>query len=235
MRKVAAAAPAAAAEVYVKTKTHADAMTMMGQSVPARDDVNETWIGGTKMATLMKDSAFVVDLDRNTMFIVNHREKTYVETPLPVDFTKMLPPEAAPMAEMMKVSATVQPTGETKRVGQWDCTGYAATLTVMGMTMNVRIWASTQVPFDAAAFTAKMMPAIVQGQMRLDEKSVAEFAKIKGFQIATETTGDMMGAKLRTTSEVVEIVTKPAPAGIFAPPAGYTKKATLSMQDLQRR
>jgi len=53
--------------------------------------------------------------------------------------------------------------------------------------------------------------------------------------VATELTADVMGARMRTTTEVVEIVEKPAPAGTFAPPAGYTQKATLSMQDLQRR
>jgi hypothetical protein len=41
--------------------------------------------------------------------------------------------------------------------------------------------------------------------------------------------------KMRTTTETVEIVEKAAPAGAFEPPAGYTKKATLSIQDLQRR
>ena len=45
----------------------------------------------------------------------------------------------------------------------------------------------------------------------------------------------MMGAKIHTTTEVVEMVQKPAPAGTYEPPAGYTKRATLSMQDLQRR
>ncbi len=45
----------------------------------------------------------------------------------------------------------------------------------------------------------------------------------------------MMGAKVHATTEVVEITSKAAPAGTFDPPAGYTKKTTMSMQDLQRR
>jgi hypothetical protein len=105
----------------------------------------------------------------------------------------------------------------------------------MGMQMKFRIWASTSVPGDLASFAAKMMPAFMKGTMRLDDKSVDEFAKIKGFQIATELTGDVMGAKIRTTTEVVEIVEKTAPAGTYEPPAGYAKKATLSLQDLQRK
>jgi hypothetical protein len=53
--------------------------------------------------------------------------------------------------------------------------------------------------------------------------------------VATELTADIMGARMRTTTEVIEIAEKPAPAGIFEPPTGYTQKTTLSMQDLQRR
>ena len=75
----------------------------------------------------------------------------------------------------------------------------------------------------------------LQGQMRLTDASLKEFAKIKGFQVATELTADIMGASMRTTTEVVEIVEQAAPAGTYDPPAGYAQKATLSLQDLQRR
>jgi hypothetical protein len=105
----------------------------------------------------------------------------------------------------------------------------------MGMPMTMRGWASTEVPASLLEYAAKVTPVFLQGQMRLTDESVKEFAKIKGFQVATELTADMMGARVRTTTEVVEIVERPAPAGTFAPPAGYAQKATLSMQDLQRR
>ena len=229
------ALPLRAADVYVRSKLHTDAMAVMGQSMPATDVVTETWISGTRMAAITKETTFIVDLDRNAAFIVTHRDKSYVETPLPFDLAKILPPEAAAMLPMMQMSATVSPTTETKRIGEWDCTGYDAILTVMGMKMNTRIWASTGVAFDVAAFSAKMMPVLAQGQMRVDAASAAEFAKIKGYQIASETTGEMMGAKVHSTTEVAEIVARAAPAGTYEPPAGYAKKATMSMQDLQRR
>jgi hypothetical protein len=232
---LALAAPAFAADVYVRVKTHTDPMAMMGQSTPARDDVQEMWISASKMAMIQKDRGSLVDLEKNVMYLVNHGDKSYVETPLPVDFAKLLPPEAASMAAMMQMKATVTPRAETKKIGEWDCTAYDATMNMMGMILNMKIWASTQVPFDAATFTAKMLPAVMQSQMGLDAASIKEFSKIKGYQIATDTTGDVMGAKLHTTTEVVEITQKAPPAGTYEPPAGYTKKATLSLQELQRR
>jgi len=230
-----AASPAFAQDVFVKIKTHTDAMAVMGQSQPAKDDVSEQWFSGTKAAQQGKENGFIVDLDKKMAYMVNHVDKSYVEMPMPIDLVKILPPEAQAMAPMMQMSATVAETGETKKIGQWACTGYDATLTVMGMAMKMRIWASTAVPGNLSEFAAKLMPVFMQGTMRLNEASVKEFSKIKGFQVATEVTGDIMGAKLRSTTEAVEIVEKAAPAGTYAPPAGYTKKTTLSLQDLQRR
>ena len=229
------AAVAANADIYIKSKVHTDPVSMMGQTQPASDTVSEQWIGDNIFATVTEGMTNVIDLKKNVMFMVNHKDKSYVEMPMPIDLMKVLPPEAQAMAPMMQMTATVAPTSETKQIGQWNCTAYDATLTVMGMQMKMRMWASTAVPGDLAAFAAKALPVFMQATMRLNQSSIQEFAKIKGFQIATEVTGDMMGAKIRTTTEVVEITEKTAPAGTFAPPAGYTKKTTLSMQDLQRR
>jgi hypothetical protein len=105
----------------------------------------------------------------------------------------------------------------------------------MNRPMTMRVWASTDVPAALLEYSAKVTPVFLQGQMRLTDESVKEFSKIQGYQVATELNADVMGARMHTTTEVIEIVEKPAPAGTFAPPEGYTKKATLSMQDLQRR
>jgi hypothetical protein len=232
---VLAATPVLAQDVYVKTSTHSDAMAIGGQSQGPRDDTFEQWFSGNKTAQSGKDVGFIVDLDANMAYMIVHSDKSYVPMPLPMDITKILPPEVASMAPMMQMSATVKPTTETKTIGRWQCTGYDMTLSVMGMQMNQRVWASTDVPAALSASAAKVMPTFMKGQMRLSDESAKEIAKIKGFQIASELNADIMGAKMHTTTETVEIVEKAAPAGAVEPPAGYTKKTTLSMQDLQRR
>jgi len=225
------AAISLSADVYVKQKTHTD--SIMGQ--PARDDVMEQWIGDNVFATVSPDQSFIVDLKKNLMYMVNHKSKTYVESTLPLDFTKLLPPEMAAMASMMKMTATVNPTTQTKKIGQWNCTGYDVTMTVMGMPMKMMLWASTDVPFDVNQFNAKIWGNVLKGQMMLDDASVKEMMKVKGFQIASEMSGEMMGFKINTTSEVLEITKKNPPANIYAPPAGYAKKDKLSAEDLQKR
>jgi len=232
---VSAIAASAATDTYVKSRSHTDAMAVAGQSVPAKDEVVESWISGNRMATMSGQMTLIVDADKGLLQFINHADKSYVETTLPMDFSKLLPPEAAAMAGMFQMTATVTPVSETRKIGQWDCAGYDVVITVMGMPMNMKIWATTNVPFDLTGYTTKLAPALAQGQMRLDAKSAAEFGKMKGFPISTEMTADMMGAKLHSTTEVVEMASKAAPAGTFEPPAGFTKKSTFSMGDLQRR
>jgi len=232
---VATAALSLSADIYVKSNSHTDAMSMMGQNTPATDSVSELWISDNAIAMAGKDSRTIIDLSKNMFTMISLEKKSYVETPLPVDFAKLLPSEMAAMAGMIVMSATVSPTGETKKIGQWNCQGYDKTMTVMGMPMKTKVWASTEVPFDTVKFAEKFMPAMTKGMMRLDDASVKEMMKIKGYQIASEVNAEMMGAKIHSTTEVVEISKKDAPAGTYAVPAGFTKKATLGMDDLQKR
>jgi hypothetical protein len=219
------------ADVYVKQKTHTDGM--MGQ--PATDVIQEQWIGDNAFASVSADQSIIMDMKKNLMYWVNHKSKTFVESTLPMDLTKLLPPEFAAMAGMMMMTATVSPTTQTKKVGQWNCIGYDVTITMMGMPMKMRLWATTDVPFDYNQFNAKIWSNVLKGQMMLDEASVKEMMKIKGFQIASEMSGEIMGMKFNTTTEVLEISKKNPPANVYAPPAGYAKKDKLSMDDLQRR
>jgi len=223
------------ADIYIKTKTHTDAMSIMGQTTPASDSMSDQWFGDNQIAMINADQSFIVDVAKNMAYFIFPKTKTYVETPLPLDFTKILPPQAAAMAGMIMMTATVIPTTETKKVGQWPCTGYDVTMSIMGMPIKTRAWATTQVPFDLNAFNAKFMGPMLKGQMRFDDASVKEMMKIKGFQVASETSGEIMGAKMHSTSEVLEISKKNPPANTYSVPAGYTKQATLNMADLQKR
>ncbi len=220
---VLVAALSLSADIYVKTKTHMDAMNVMGQTKPASDSFSEQWIGDDKFANMTGDQSVIIDMKKNLGYIIDHKTKSYLEMALPLDMTKLLPPEAAGMAAMMKMTVTVTPANETKKIGQWNCAGYNMTMSMMGMGMNSKIWATMDVPFDINAYNSKFLPYVLKGLGPMfDDAAIKEMMKIKGFNVATEI--DLFGSK--TTTEVVEITKKNAPAGIYAPPAGYTKKAS---------
>ena len=233
---VLAIASFAAADVYVKSNMHTDPMSIMGKNQPAKDSISEQWIGTDKFAMVSDQSASVIDLTKNVMYIINHKSKTYIEAALPFDFTSLLPAQMASMMQsMMKMTVTVNPTGAKKTVGSWACDEYDVTMNMMMMPMKMKVYATTAVSFDLAAYMAKIYGTILKSQFRLDDASASEMMKVKGFWIASETTMEMMGAKIRTTSEVVEITQKTPPAGTYSVPAGYTKQDKLSMQDLQNK
>lgn len=230
---VLAAALLLPADIYIKTNVHTDAFEMMGQKQPAKDEVTEQWIGANQMVNKTGDKVMILDMNKKLMYIVNPKDKTYVETTLPLDMTKLLPKEMAGMASMMKVTVKVTPNGQTKMIGKWNSTGYDVDLNMMMMQMKMKVWATTDVPFDWKSF-AKMYANVSKMQF-MDDAAIAEFMKINGYQVASEMSMDMMGAKMKVTSQVLEISQKPAPSGTYAVPAGYTKKDALSVADLQNR
>jgi hypothetical protein len=226
----------AAADGYVKMKNHTDPLSIMGQNQPASDTVTEQWIGEGKVATVSPDSATILDLEKNTIYMVNHADKTYVAATLPLDFSKLLPPEVAPMLQGMKMTLKVTPTGKKKAVGTRSCDEYDVDMSMATMPMKLKMYATTDVPFDYKNYMEKFYGNLIKTQMiGIDDASVAELKKINGFIMAQEMTGDLMGAQIRQTMEVTDIAEKPAPTGIYAVPAGYTRQKALSMEDIQSR
>jgi len=227
------------ADYLIKQKTHTDAISMMGQTQPARDDEVDIWISHdlNKMATHSSKQSTIIDLTKKVMYLVNHTNKTYVQMELPVDITKYLPDEMAQMVGQMVNSITVEvtPTGQKKKIGRWNCDEYNVVMNMMMMKIQMKVWATTDVPYSWEKVSQDMMAQVMAAQLRLNEQALKEFQKIKGQWIASETTMNMMGNNIRSTTEVVEITQKDAPAGTYQVPNGYTKKEKLSMEDLQKR
>jgi hypothetical protein len=175
----------ASADIYIKSKAHTDAFAVMGQSQPAKDETTEQWMGDDTFATITPEMSFVVNLKKNVFYWINHGNKTYLESPLPFDMTKLLDPQMAQMmSQMMKMTVTVTPNGQTKTIGQWKCSGYDVALNMMMMPMKMAVWASTDVPFDVDKFM-KLYANILKAQLRLDDAAIQEMMKVKGYWIST--------------------------------------------------
>lgn len=220
-----------AADVYIKSTTHTDGFEIMGQTQPAKDEIQEQWIGEKTFATITPSQKVIVDLNKNKMFIVYDETKSYVEASLPLDITKLLPEQAAGMAGMMKMTVKVSPSGETKKIGNWNCKGYNVDMSMMMVNMKMLAWASTDVPFDWKAYSKNLLPQVMKTtQIGIDDAAIKEFMKIEGYQVATDMTINMMGNDIKSKSEVIEITKKAAPAGMYEVPAGYTKQEKLTVK-----
>lgn len=221
------------ADVYVKTKTHTDAYEMMGKKQPAKDQFTEQWIGDDTFAQVSEGQTVVLDLSKKVIYVIYPGTKSYVEAKLPLDMSKLLSEQAAQAIAMMQMTVAVKPSGKSKKVGDWNCKGYDINMTMGGgmMSMDMKAWVTTDVPFDWKAFSDKMFPHVMKltGSLGMDENAIKEFKKLEGFQVATEMKMSAMGAEINANSQVVEISKKSAPAGTYSVPAGYTKQDKLTV------
>lgn len=230
---IAAATMFLTADTFIKQKTHTDAFNMMGKDQPAKDSFSEIWLGDNMFAQHQEEQSLIFDLGKNKLFMVNHKDKSYIEADLPLDFSKLLPPEAAQMMSMMKLTNfTVTPNGQTKTVGKWKCTGYDMEMVMGFMTMKQVIWASSDVPFDWKKFSENIYPKVINATAArgmLGEDGIKKLKSIAGYPVASDVTVQVMGKDIKSNTMVVEISEKAAPAGTYAPPSDYAKKEKLSL------
>ena len=235
----------ARADIYMKQKTHTGAFQAMGQSQPEKDEVMVFWLTDNKVRTDQETAktASILMTDKKIIYLIDHNKKQYSEMPL--DFDKMFEEAAAGQAgedpekaeamkkmpgfmkKMMKgamgdMSAKVTDTGETKKIGNWNCRKYVIE-TSMGVGGDSRseAWATEDLKIDyTMAFTAaNAMMASLPGF----EKIVQEMKKVKGVIVLNTATVKAMGSEVTSTTELLEASEKDAPAGTYDIPAGYKK------------
>ncbi|MFW6128755.1 MAG: DUF4412 domain-containing protein [Candidatus Aminicenantaceae bacterium] len=222
----------AGADIYIKQKTHTDAVTIMGRTQPAKDDIQETWIGKDRYAIHSSDSSSIIDQKKKVFYLINHTEKTYIPMTLPINLEDYMPEQMAGMMDSIKVNVT--PLGQKKKIQNWTAEGYEVVMNVMMMEIKMLMWATKDVPFDWKDFNTNMMANMLKTQMRLSDEAVQELMKIEGFAVASETSTEVMGQTQKTTTEVVEISKKTPDASVYQPPAGYTKQDKFSMKDMRK-
>lgn len=219
------------ADYYVKQLSHTDEVKMMGQTQPAQDVVSEQWIGENRFAMISEQQSVLIDVEKGLLTLINHGNKTYTEMEIPVDITKYMP---EPMAQMMSnmmgnITVKVNPTGETKKINNWNCKGFDVQMNVVMTTMDMKVWATTDVPFDWKKVSEDMLNQMQMIQLRLTDDATEQFKRIEGFWILTETTASVMGNSITSRTSVEEIAKKDPPADVYQIPAGYKKSDTLSM------
>jgi hypothetical protein len=210
----------AKADVHVKRMVHMDAF--MGQ--PASDEEASMWLAKDKFRyDAARNMTQIVRFDKKKLYMINHSNQSYSEVDIPIDLTKALDPQAQQMMGSLQTSATVTDTGETQKIGNWNCTKYKIEINIsmmMSMTIEMDWWVSKEVVADLIKLYQKHYGEVLVANPMMGDL-VEEIKKVKGFPIKTEFS--MMGMSM--TDEVVSIEKEKAPAGIYDVPEGYTKAA----------
>lgn len=235
------------ADVFMKRKVHQEGFQVMGQQKSGGDEFRSIWITKDKMRSDDENHSIIIRLDQKKIYILDNEKRTYTEMPL--DFGKQMSKKmkeemSEEMSEedmqnmmqmtkgMMKMEMTVTPTGETRKIGQWNCRKYKQQLKMMMGTTTSDIWATEDIKMDYdlyAEFSAAMT-GMQPGMHEAMGNMIEEMKKIKGVPVLTETTVNMMGQNIKSSEELVEYKEESAPAGIFEIPKGYKKTEGMNFK-----
>ena len=219
------------AGVYMKQKSHTDAMQFMGQTQPARDTVQEIWITEEGFRSDSPEQSMVFDRHKGTMIMLDHQLKTYFEMPMGQEMMPGLmegnEEEGADMqqmmSQMMKMDIEVEPTGEVKTIRSWPCKKYIMKITMAMGTIVNEIWASEAISIDPKLYQqfSSNMFGMIPGLQQSIDKLQQEMKKIKGINVMTLSTNQVMGQQIKSSTELLEIREGKAPADLLTIPSGY--------------
>ena len=117
-------APSASADTCFKIKSHTDANYHHGAMVPAEDSETELWVGEGRMAFIDEDRHLIFNLEDSTLVILEPADSGYVETALPLDLTKIVPPDFVQRLAMFPYTGEVSPLEGTKEVLGRKCRSF---------------------------------------------------------------------------------------------------------------
>jgi hypothetical protein len=191
------------------------------------EELSKTYIAYEKMVIINQGADatdMVLDPVAGTITFINHAQKQY----LPINVKAVKESMAGPAAEQMRAmmggaTTTVEDTGKTQRIGEWETRQYLVRKTGM-MPVEQEIWATEQVDLDVSRYTEMMSLTGPGGLLANTPEDIAERAemdKVKGYPILTKTKMEMMGTSMETETEVKVIRTEPVAASLFEIPADY--------------
>ena len=228
--------PVAQADIYMKQKQHQDGMTVMGQTQPAEDVVSEVWITKKGMRSDNSKNSVIMLPDEGRMIMIDHQQKRYSEMPLNMGGVMGQGMEGADaeekaafqgmMGKMMKMDVSVQPTKETKKIKKWNCRKYLMTMKMFGGMVNNEIWATEDIKMDQTLYSKYRsgnmlaIPGVSQAMAAMEK----EAQKIKGVQVLSVSSNQVMGQTVKSSTELLEYKQAKAPRNLFKLPYGYTKE-----------
>ncbi|WP_372713681.1 hypothetical protein [Ilyobacter sp.] len=222
-------------DAYTKQKKHVDGMTVMGRTQPSRDFIVETWITPDRVSVEDGNSKTVIEFDKNIISVADHNEKTIMS--MPMNFSEIADQQSSDMSKedseefknfmgkMMQVSVSVTKTNEKKKIGQWNCTKYIQIMNTGMGEFKSEIWATEDIDIDRELYAKYIsaMKGTMPGMNENMREIIKETKKIKGMEVYSEQTTEMMGQTMRSSTELLEYKKGRAPASAFEMPKGYKR------------
>jgi hypothetical protein len=229
-------AASAAADTLIKIESHTDDYYYGGRIHAAVDGSSEMWFGAGKIAHITETRMFVFNLDDNQLLFVNLDDSTYVETQLPLDWSACADERTLSILERYQRFGTVAGTKDSETVGGRTCKVYSAESWINTddgrySEREETLWISKDLPLDWS-FYKQLLPHLAKLQNYRDDFA-AETATMGGFPVRTDTRVYIKGFSVNSYEKVVKVKETLAPENTYSPPAGFTKKDRVTIEDLR--
>jgi hypothetical protein len=224
------------ADTRVTIQSHTDEYYFAGQVTPAIDGRTELWFGGTRFAWVTSARTYVLDVAESTLVYINQSDSTFAETKLPFDWQSVVSEETLAFLTRYRRHGTVEETGETRKIGEWNCKAYeiVSWIDVEDGRYDEReekIWVSRDPPVDWSLYDETRRDILRFSNY--EDGLIEQMMKIEGLRVDSEAKAYVRGFSVNSYDRVTAVEETTAPEGLYSVPEGFKKKAELTLQDLR--
>ena len=221
-----------AADIHIQEKTHTDSYYYGGTVQPASDSTIEIWLKDNRLAYITPGRIVLVEQNTKLISIINRREKTYVQTSLPLEMKNIVSAEILAMLQSRQVAGEVKETGENKKINSWQCVGFEVQVS-QPYALEIKHWATVDVPFNWKKLNE--MFSDIRKLGNYSDTYIEQLRQIKGFVVCSDVEIFLQGTSFGSKSQVLEISRKNPPADVYSIPDGFKKNEQLTIQNLRNR
>lgn len=194
-----------------------------------RSGTSTQYMTSTKSRTTDGQADTIMDYPTGKMTVIDHKKKTYWEATIE-EMTAYMDRlqkdmQGNPMLEKMfggPDEVSVEKGKGSRKVAGYDCDEYTMR---MGDTFVFDLCAARGLQPPPQYYEGRKLSSASMGPMgRRFGKMFEEMKKIKGYPLALDMDTNMGMAKMKTSSEAIEVKKGAIPASTFEIPAGYEKK-----------
>jgi hypothetical protein len=194
-----------------------------------RSGTSTQYMTSTKSRTTDGQADTIMDYPTGKMTVIDHKKKTYWEATIE-EMTAYMDRlqkdmQGNPMLEKMfggPDEVSVEKGKGSRKVAGYDCDEYTMR---MGDSFVFDLCAARGLQPPPQYYEGRKLSSASMGPMgRRFGKMFEEMKKIKGYPLALDMDTNMGMAKMKTSSEAIEVKKGAIPASTFEIPAGYEKK-----------
>lgn len=194
-----------------------------------RSGTSTQYMTSTKSRTTDGEADTIMDYPTGKMTVIDHKKKSYWEATVE-EMTAYMDRlqkdvQGNPMLEKMfggPDDVSVEKGKVSRKVAGYDCDEYTMR---MGESFVFDVCAAKGLQPPPQYYEGRKLSTASMGPMgKRFAKMFEEMKKIKGYPLALDMDMNMGMAKMKTSSEAIEVKRGAIPASTFEIPAGYEKK-----------